>query len=58
VGKGDDFEVPRATEAVEKTEDEVARKPEDVADSSAVEIGDQEVTQRHARTHPRSILRS
>jgi hypothetical protein len=58
VGKSDDFEIPRAAEAVKEAEDEVSGKPEDVANPGAVEVGDQEVTQRHARTHPRSILRS
>jgi hypothetical protein len=57
MGKGDDFEVSRAAKAVKQAEDEISRKPEDVTDPSALEIGDQEVTQRHARTHPRLILR-
>jgi hypothetical protein len=51
VGEGDDLEVADAAEAVEEPEHEVAGKPEDVGHAGPPEIGDQEVAERHARSH-------
>jgi hypothetical protein len=58
VGKGDDFEITRASETVKEAEDEISGESEDMANPGAAEVGDQEIAQLHTRTHPRSLLGS
>ena len=53
VRERDDLEPTAKRELVEEIQDEVARKAEDVADAEAVQVGDQEVAERHLGLHAR-----
>ena len=46
MGEGHDLEVPVRTEAVEQTEHEISRQTEEMSDTGALQIGDEEVARR------------
>ena len=51
VGEGHDLEPAGAPEAMEEPEHEVAGQTEDVRHAGALQIGDEEVAERHQRAH-------